>query len=357
MNNNYNPQLGCGASCVYPLLAVRCNDWTMIGLESNAESVQHALKNILENGLDHRITVILQESESSSVFGSLFKSQPNATIDFCMCNPPFFESVSELHPADHFLGKRNRSGNRRPAKCPQTGSADELCVSGGEIEFVRRIIQESCELQKRIRIYTTMLGHKASVPNVVKILKEHNISNICTSEFCQGHTTRWGIAWSFDDSISLKSIPQYGPSSVKTLPETKTYSFTIQREQTISLSDIKIKLEKILQSIGIAITDSIMISNCQWTGKVLTYHNTWSNQRRRRREAQRNHGNGLDEIAIPEQKPSDDPLLVAKLTILRKQPAKLEHEIESIINLEYVSGTGQKDAANQLLRFIQNNWK
>lgn len=42
-----------------------------------------------------------------------------------------------------------------------------------------------------------MLGVKANVPKIMDYLKQQQISNICSTEFHQGHTTRWAIAWSF----------------------------------------------------------------------------------------------------------------------------------------------------------------
>lgn len=355
--------LGCGASCVYPFLAVRNNeDWSMIGLESNQDSVRYARQNVAQNGLDHRITIVEQESdtESSKIFATLLQTHPSTSFAFCMCNPPFFGSMDDLQPPINLLGKRNRSGKRPAAKCPQTGSTDELFVSGGEIGFVGRIIEESFELQKCIRVFTTMLGHKASVAKVLQSLRDRSVANICTAEFCQGHTTRWGVAWSFDDAISLKNTPQFGPSSVKTVCESKSYSFTMQNDLLKTLNDIKNNLDDILKSIGISIIDSNDVSNTQWTGKVVTYKNTWSNQRRKRRQIQRNiattDNNDL-ETNIISNTASIEPLLMAKLTAICKP--KPEPNIGSIIiiDVEYIGGTGKKDAANQLMHYIQNQWK
>lgn len=49
------------------------------------------------------------------------------------------------------------------------------------------------------RIYTTMMGKKSSLNEIEKYLtKEKNITNISTTQFCQGNTMRWAIAWSLD---------------------------------------------------------------------------------------------------------------------------------------------------------------
>jgi methyltransferase len=45
-----------------------------------------------------------------------------------------------------------------------------------------------------------MLGKKKSFIELKKYLIEiKNIQNISEAEFCQGHTIRWGLAWSLKD--------------------------------------------------------------------------------------------------------------------------------------------------------------
>lgn len=59
-------------------------------------------------------------------------------FDFCMCNPPFFETMEEagLNP--------NTSCGGTPA---------EMVCAGGEQAFISRMIQDSVELKQSIRYY------------------------------------------------------------------------------------------------------------------------------------------------------------------------------------------------------------
>jgi hypothetical protein len=43
-----------------------------------------------------------------------------------------------------------------------------------------------------------MLGKKKSL-SLLKdyLINEKNIDNVSEAQFCQGHTMRWGLAWSF----------------------------------------------------------------------------------------------------------------------------------------------------------------
>ena len=44
-----------------------------------------------------------------------------------------------------------------------------------------------------------MLGRKASLKDLKAKLLQLGIINVRTTEFFQGRTTRWGIAWSFSE--------------------------------------------------------------------------------------------------------------------------------------------------------------
>jgi len=72
-----------------------------------------------------------------------------------------------------------------------------MCTPGGEVAFISRLIKESINLQGRVRWYSSMLGKLSSVSALVSQLKEHHIENYAVTEFTQGMTKRWGIAWSF----------------------------------------------------------------------------------------------------------------------------------------------------------------
>jgi len=67
-------------------------------------------------------------------------------FDFCMCNPPFFGSESETNSM-----AKARSPHREPPKNAFSGSASELVVQGGELDFVKRIIADSKNLLKSVR--------------------------------------------------------------------------------------------------------------------------------------------------------------------------------------------------------------
>lgn len=59
-------------------------------------------------------------------------------FDFCMCNPPFFESMEE-------------AGLNPKTSCG--GTSKEMVCPGGEKAFITRIIEDSIELKHHFRYY------------------------------------------------------------------------------------------------------------------------------------------------------------------------------------------------------------
>ena len=75
--------VGCGSSCVYPLLGCRINpSWTFIATEIDERNISFAKKNVENNELSEKIT-IKQADKNAALL-------ENCGFDICMCNPPFF---------------------------------------------------------------------------------------------------------------------------------------------------------------------------------------------------------------------------------------------------------------------------
>lgn len=55
-----------------------------------------------------------------------------------------------------------------------------------------------------------MLGKKESLLELKNYLRHSNILNVSETQFCQGRTMRWAIAWSFHD-LKLPNLTYFIP--------------------------------------------------------------------------------------------------------------------------------------------------
>ena len=63
---------GCGASCIYPLLGNKMNNWKFIATEVNVESHAYAVKNVLKNCAEDSVKGL---NDFMFVFAQCFRSK------------------------------------------------------------------------------------------------------------------------------------------------------------------------------------------------------------------------------------------------------------------------------------------
>jgi U6 snRNA m6A methyltransferase len=359
---------GCGASCIYPLLAAKSKKWKMYAIELNEESCVTAQRNVDRNQLNDHIQ-IFRQTEKNKIFESLFGQTDIETFDFCMCNPPFYDLNEK-----NFT--RNRSGDRAEPKNAKTGSKRELAVEGGELKFVESIIQESVEHQDKILVYTTMLGHKSSVKKVMGMLRSRHIKYISTTEFCQGRTMRWGVAWSF--STSLRAIEPHATIMRRSSESVTSYVLPpITESLPLTLSTAVHRLNELFDALKIELKLIKRIDDLSETFQFCAYENTWSHQRRKRREIVKLPGyqNKINQaIELGEGSVVDTPnpkrvkiditepeiLLEALVCVENRETETADDEPEDneiVLKISFIKGNFGRDGVNQVMQYLKNNWK
>jgi 23S rRNA (adenine1618-N6)-methyltransferase len=152
--------IGAGCSCIHALLAVRLNpQWTMFVSEIDPLNYRMAIKNVEQNGLQDRIhgKRRMKFSPEVSYFSLVIQMDPSGLFDglidrtnqydFLMCNPPFFSDVSEYQGLTH-----TRQSTRPSANSINTAAdIESIYDQGGEVEFVKRMINESRTYATNVR--------------------------------------------------------------------------------------------------------------------------------------------------------------------------------------------------------------
>ncbi|KAA8546089.1 hypothetical protein F0562_020460 [Nyssa sinensis] len=222
--------IGTGANCIYPLLGASLLGWSFVGSDVTNVALEWAERNVKNNPhISELIEIRKVENSVNTVYGeesdngqsvdresiidvrktSTFKPEPSPSslelhsgvnknyhgppilvgvvkdgerFDFCMCNPPFFETMEE-------------AGLNPKTSCG--GTLEEMVCPGGELAFISRIIEDSVQLKQSFRWYTSMVGRKSNLKILMSRLREVGVTIVKTTEFVQGQTCRWGLAWSF----------------------------------------------------------------------------------------------------------------------------------------------------------------
>jgi len=281
--------VGVGAACIYPLLAVKHLGWKMLGTEANKENLSAAVENVSINGLCESIRLTAATEEA---FECLYNE---SAVTFTMCNPPFYceeEDVDSGQGDEEEQTSPSSSGalfsKRSNFSATPAGAKHEMKTHGGEIEFVSKMVSASTEVvQKNFEsstIFTCMLGHKSSLKAIKKVLEETRPSpvSVATTEFCQGRTMRWGVAWAFKEGLVLPETSLLRKKrEEKKLHEPVLFEISLPAHVD-SVEQISQKLSEWLTAIDIE-TKGGKMEDRSVTMTLKTYHQNWKGQRRRRR--------------------------------------------------------------------------
>ncbi|KAJ5317406.1 hypothetical protein N7508_001914 [Penicillium antarcticum] len=194
--------------------------------------------------------------------------------------PPFYTSRDELI--------QSAEQKSRPAFSACTGAEVEMVTRGGELAFVKRMIDESLVLRDRIQWHTSMLGKLSSVSVLVEMLMQHDNHNYAVTEFVQGSKTkRWAVAWSWGDRRPIMTAARGIPGFPKhMLPFPADYTFTLAPGTSIDTASAALNSE--LDSLPWFWSWNQNAS----AGTGIAAENVWSRQARRKMKLAGQEGAG-----------------------------------------------------------------
>ena len=211
--------IGTGASVIYPLIATSTYGWSMTASEINPVSVQSAGRIIKGNELEDSIDLRQQESQKN-IFDGIW--EPMKEIDFIMCNPPFFPSLEafQAENARKIKGlarggmnkKKSRNDSKEAIEAKKSeaqsssssnnfgGTESELWCNGGEVSFVRQMIDESKSKRCRRKFLwcTSLVSRATNAEQIEKYLrKTAQPKDIRRISFGAGKKSASILAWTF----------------------------------------------------------------------------------------------------------------------------------------------------------------
>jgi 23S rRNA (adenine1618-N6)-methyltransferase len=187
--------VGTGANVVYPIVGVHEYGWSFVGSDVDPTALASAERIMRENAsMREHFELRFQPDKNHLLDGLVSKDDQ---FDATMCNPPFFGSRQEAMKAGQ--RKFRNLGKREPERDIRNfgGSDGELWIEGGELEFVRRLVQESRNFKNQVLWFTTLVSKKENLPAIYNVFDEVEAVQIKTINMSQGIKSSRFVAWSY----------------------------------------------------------------------------------------------------------------------------------------------------------------
>lgn len=187
--------IGVGANCIYPAIGVSEYGWTFVGSDADPKSLASAGKIAESNEqLKDRVEIRLQPDADSIFHGIIGAGE---RFDFTLCNPPFHSSEEEAQKGTQ-RKVRNLSGkNTAETELNFAGISQELIYPGGEIAFIRKMIEESRTYGKNCYWFTTLVSKESNLKKVYGALEDAGIVYRKTIPMGTGNKVSRIVAWTF----------------------------------------------------------------------------------------------------------------------------------------------------------------
>jgi 23S rRNA (adenine1618-N6)-methyltransferase len=192
--------VGTGASCIYPVLGRVEYGWAFVGSEIDGTALASAEAIVAANpGLQAHIE-LRQQPDPHSILKGILKA--GERFDLTLCNPPFHASAAEAAQASTTKwGKLGRSGpTGERAQRNFGGQSRELWCRGGEVAFVRRMIDESVDFASAVYWFTSLIAKGTHLASLKQHLNKAGALEVRSMAMAQGQKQSRFLAWSFLDA-------------------------------------------------------------------------------------------------------------------------------------------------------------
>lgn len=205
-NNAKVLDIGTGANCIYPIIGSRSYGWKFVASDIDPVAVSTASLIVDANSVLKNKIKVLQQKNKNAIFSGVIG--PHDLFDLTLCNPPFHASLAEANAGTE---RKQKNLNRHKAKNNASleiadnnskgrnfgGQKAELWCEGGEIVFLKRMIQESKDFSQQVMWFTSLVSKNDNVKPLKKLLSQVGAKQIKVVNMSQGQKVSRLIAWSF----------------------------------------------------------------------------------------------------------------------------------------------------------------
>lgn len=187
--------VGVGANCIYPLLAHQLYGWSVVGSDISMTSLLSARKIVESNRLSPHIE-LRHQPRREHIFHGIVGAREHFSVT--MCNPPFHSGAEEAHAQS--ARKRRNLGQKQNAPLNFGGVDHELWCDGGELKFIRQMIDESRAFASQCSWFTTLVSKDGHLRPLEANLQRAQVVERRILEMAQGQKKSRVLAWRFKES-------------------------------------------------------------------------------------------------------------------------------------------------------------
>jgi 23S rRNA (adenine1618-N6)-methyltransferase len=194
--------IGTGASLIYPLLGTQTYGWSFLATDvdptsmASARSICAANHDVLSVNIDIR----LQRNKQTILKHVL--TADDERIDFCMCNPPFYESAA-AYQKENARKVRNLAANARKRQSQSQPQAQPRT-------FIAKMMEESSclaiDMPSKCLWFSSLVSRRDNLPKLMEILESNvvrrnkQVKDVRIIQMGQGGLkTSQILFWSFHD--------------------------------------------------------------------------------------------------------------------------------------------------------------
>lgn len=185
--------IGTGASLIYPVIGYGDYRWSFIATEVDPPALDSARRLLAANPDLAAAVDLRRQTEAGAIFRGVLKA--GERVDATLCNPPFHASAREAREAAQ--AKWRKLGLRAGAARNFGGQGPELWCAGGELGFIRRMIEESGRVAGQVGWFTTLVAKSAHLPQLKELLRRAGVRDLRVVAMAQGQKQSRFLAWRF----------------------------------------------------------------------------------------------------------------------------------------------------------------
>lgn len=188
--------IGTGANCIYPLIGQHEYGWRFTGSEVNPDALRSAAVIVAANpGLNRSIRLRRQKRDDAILRGIIHAGERYAAT---MCNPPFHDSAASAQAGSE-RKRRNLGLGDTSHALNFGGQPKELWCEGGEVGFIRQMIDESRAFARQVGWFTTLVSRGEHLPEIYRALTQAGAVRVVKKNMAQGQKQSRFIGWSFSE--------------------------------------------------------------------------------------------------------------------------------------------------------------